>query len=103
MTRCTFSPRAVRNLARIQGYISQDKPRAALEFAEKIEERCRELANAPQSGRPLPSFRRNLYSIPFRTYVIVYRILDSQIEIVDIFHGMRLKASGLVPPPSPMK
>lgn len=47
------------------------------------------LADNPESGRMRDEIREGLFSLPYQSHVIFYRILSAKIRIVRILHGSR--------------
>ena len=46
------------------------------------------LAEFPSSGRIVPEFgNRTMREVLWRSYRLVYRLADSNVEIVTVFHG----------------
>jgi len=84
----------------IHDYIASDKPNAARDFVQAIEDRCRELVHAPMSGRSFARSKR-IRSIPFQSYLVLYEVTPDTIRIADIVHGKRKKAGAFVPPSPP--
>lgn len=81
-----FTRRALRDLANIRVYISNDNPRAASRMAVEIIAACDRLENFPERGRPgLRRSTRELATV--WPYVIVYRVTGTNIDILSIWHG----------------
>ncbi len=60
MTRVTYSPRAVLDLERLQNFLPEDNPDAALEAAQAIEHAVSMLERHPLIGRPAEAGMREL-------------------------------------------
>ncbi len=84
---------ALRSLADIRAYIGQDNPEAANRVAVQIVAACDRLEYLPERGRPglLPGTREIVALWP---YVIVYRITSTAVEIINIWHGARIRPAG---------
>lgn len=81
-----FSPEAIEDLATIRAYIGQDNPYAASRVAVQLVAACDRLEYMPERGRPgLEPGTREITTI--WPYVIVYRITDTRVDIVRIWHG----------------
>jgi toxin ParE1/3/4 len=85
-----WSQRAVDDLTSLRAYIAEDDPAAArrvvLHIVHSIEDL---LAAQPQMGRSgrVPGTRELV--VPRTTYVVPYRIRDSRIQVLRIYHGAR--------------
>jgi toxin ParE1/3/4 len=82
-----WTPEAVANLEGICLYIAEDNPEAALKIANSIYERIEELAVFPNRGRKgREEGTRELVLAPL-PYITTYRVKESTVEILHIFHG----------------
>jgi toxin ParE1/3/4 len=78
-----FSRRALRDLAAIRAYIADDNPAAASRMAVEIVATCDRLEQFPERGRPgLHRGTRELTTV--WPYVIVYRIVCGDVEILSV-------------------
>jgi toxin ParE1/3/4 len=87
MNRIRWTQPAAQDLYNITRYIGRDNPEAARQVAKTIYEGCESLVNAPNRGRKgtEQGTRELLFSaLP---YITVYRVKDSVIEIMRIWHG----------------
>jgi len=83
--------RARRDLEEIGTYISRDSPAAARRWIERLRDRARKAAQAPQAGRVVPEIEReNVREVLLRSYRIVYRVGRDFIEVLTVFEGHRL-------------
>lgn len=82
-------PQAEADLIEIWWYIAQDNPANADLFLDKIEERCRALAQFPRMGISREELMPALRSIPFGNYLIFYLPIEGGIEVVRVLPGMR--------------
>lgn len=82
-------PLAEADLDAIWLYIAQENLSAADCVIDEIWERCRLLAVFPGMGQARSDLAAGLRASPVETYVIFYRPVDEDIEIVRILHGMR--------------
>jgi plasmid stabilization system protein ParE len=81
-----FTRRALRDLANIHAYIVEDDPLAASRMAVELVVACDRLELFPERGRP--GLRRNTRELTsVWPYVIVYRVLRHNVEILAIWHG----------------
>jgi plasmid stabilization system protein ParE len=73
------------HLARTSGSAS-----IALSFVTRLQQRCDELASLTgRLGRARPELRPDLRSIAYRGYVIFFRYLGTDLEVVHILEGHR--------------
>jgi plasmid stabilization system protein ParE len=87
-----FTRRALRDLANIHAYISDENPNAASRMAVEILAACDRLELFPERGRP--GIRRNTRELTsVWPYVIVYRVLRRNVEILAIWHGAQDRSS----------
>jgi plasmid stabilization system protein ParE len=73
-------------------YISQDSPRYAVEFGERVFKRVDQLREFPFSERVVSEFSgQKLRELIMNKYRIVYRIYSEKvIVIIRIIHGSKL-------------
>ena len=89
--RLRWSRRAEADLEAIADYIAADDPVAAARWVEKLLERARKAALLPFAGRVVPEFKRDdLREVFVRTYRIVYRIREDEVQVIVVFEGHRL-------------
>jgi addiction module RelE/StbE family toxin len=77
---------ALDDLSEIQQFITLDNPFAAYSLAVRIVEAAESLAEFPNRGRPGDEPETRELSI-VRPYVIVYRVLESEVQILRVWHG----------------
>jgi len=88
--RLRWSTRAEADLEAIGDYIARDNPEAAERWVTKILEQARRAADAPLAGRVVPEFRQNtLREFLLRSYRIVYRIHEEEVQVITVFEGHR--------------
>jgi len=81
-----FTHRALRDLANIRSWISEDRPAAASRMAVELVAACDRLELFPERGRPgIEPGTRELTTV--WPYVIVYRIAGDNVEVLSIWHG----------------
>lgn len=88
-----WSPRALRNLLAVVDYIGRDSPERARAYAAKIRSKAETLRRFPSLGRVVPEMSGNPHpprELLIDDYRLVYRIRRKKVEIVTLFHGMRL-------------
>ena len=91
-----WSDRALRDLEAIDEYVAQDNPAAAARWIDKIIKTVEEAASAPLAGRVVPEMPQpDLREYLLKSYRIVYRVSDEQIEVVTVFEGHHRLPTGL--------
>jgi toxin ParE1/3/4 len=85
--RIRWTVPAAHDLYRITSYIRRNNPEAARTVAKAIYDGCESLTQSPNRGRKgtEPGTRELVFSpLP---YIAVYRVKESVIEIMRIWHG----------------
>jgi plasmid stabilization system protein ParE len=87
---------ALSDLRAAETYIARHSARYAQSLIERIFARSAELASFPQLGPVVSEYEdeslRELFEDPYR---IVYRVLETQIDIVAVVHASRRLPRGL--------
>jgi len=88
--KLVISPSAERDIAKIEEYISKDKPSAAKKMVKKIAKALRNLKLFPNAN-PLLSNKFDV-DLEFRMlvtkpYISFYLVKDNVVEVVRILHG----------------
>ena len=87
---CIFTIPASRDLENILDYLAeQSSLNKAEEFLDKINKKCRNLANFPNMGKSRDELLPLLRSFPIDDYLIFYRPINNGIEILRIVSGYR--------------
>jgi len=81
MKKLLFSEKARDDLLQILRYVSQDKPQAAVQFVDRLEEQCEFLARWPESGTVREDLAPQLRVFAYRGYGIYYRNLNDRVRI----------------------
>jgi len=81
-----YTPRALGDLRRIARYLEAENLTAARQVVARVLERCAELGDFPEQGRPLPGGRRVLI-ITGTPYLAFYRVTASAVAILHLRHG----------------
>ncbi len=89
MPRVVRSPAALSDLTEIWRYIAAASPADADRFLDRIDRKCRILAEHPYMGRRREELAPNVHSFPIDSYIVFYRPIDDGIEIVRLIHGAR--------------
>lgn len=89
MSKLRISPRASLDLIEIWSYIADDSVTNADAFIDKLYETMQLLADKPGAGRHREELAPGIQSFPFGRYLIFYRVVGGEIEIVRVLHGAR--------------
>lgn len=87
-----YRPEAVADLEEIFRYVLDKSCDlvTAKRFTNRIKARCDKIANAPYGGAPRGDLGTGLRLVPFeKSAVILYRVANNEVEIVNIFYGGR--------------
>ncbi|WP_369694397.1 type II toxin-antitoxin system RelE/ParE family toxin [Nostoc commune] len=82
-----MSPKASEDLSKIIDYFVRINIDAGENFVEKFDKKCKYLANFPNMGRSYGNIKADLRGVPLDNYIILYRIINSGIEIVRVVSG----------------
>jgi toxin ParE1/3/4 len=85
----TRTPRAGTDLDDIWLRVALDNPAAADGLIDRIVARCRDLAAHPQLGTARPEIATDARMLVMDDYIILYRVIGTDTEIVRIVHGAR--------------
>jgi addiction module RelE/StbE family toxin len=80
---------AVDDLDDIAGYISQDNPEAARRTVRRLWTAVKSLAEQPEIGRPGRVHGTRELVVSDTPFVVPYRVVGSEIEILRVLHGAR--------------
>jgi len=89
MATLIISPTARQDLSDIFDFIARDKPVAAANWVEKIEEKCNLIATVPDFGELRPEYGGDIRSSVVGRYVIFYRAIAGGIEVARVIAGDR--------------
>lgn len=87
MPEVSWTLGARRDVERIRDYIGQFAPLAAQRFALRLVTTAESLSAYPLRGRPIGDGIRELTIVA--PYLIQYRVVDGDVEILTIRHGAR--------------
>jgi len=89
-----WSARARRELREIGEYIALDKPLAARQWVETLAAVAERATELPFAGRRVPEYERDdVREMIKRGYRVIYRVSDTQVEIITVSEGHRLLPS----------
>lgn len=80
---------AVDDLSDIAEYISQDNPEAAQNIVRRLWTAVKSLAEQPEMGRPGRVYGTRELVVSNTPFVVPYRVVGSDIEILRVLHGAR--------------
>jgi toxin ParE1/3/4 len=89
MAKLIISPTARQDLSDIFDFIARDKPIAAANWVEKIEEKCKLISTMPDFGELRPEYGPGIRSSVLGRYVIFYRAISGGIEVARVIPGDR--------------
>lgn len=89
MNSYSFSNAAVQDLDQICDYIAQDDPAAASKLFDTIRQKCKLLANFPNSGKSYNQLAPNLRGAIVEGYIILYYPRSNGIEVARVVSGYR--------------
>ena len=89
MTKPVYTPAARQDLSDILAFIARDKPRAAVEWVDKIEAKCLLIAGQPTMGELQPKLGVGVRSNFVGRYVIFHRQTNDRVEILRVISGDR--------------
>jgi toxin ParE1/3/4 len=87
MKQHIISPKASQDLSEIIDYFVRINIDAGEHFIEKFDKKCQHLANFPNMGRSYVNIKADLRGVPLENYIILYRVVNSGIEIVRVVSG----------------
>jgi len=88
--RFSWTDRALADLEAIGDYIARDNPAAAERWVLQLMAIAENAGRNPLAGRRVPELSRDDVREVFRrTYRIVYRVTDEQLEVLTVFEGHR--------------
>ena len=89
MPKFIVAPSAQQDLSDIFDYIARDKPFAAANWIDTIEEKCELIASTPEFGEKRTEYGPDIRSSVVGRYVVFYRPIDDGIEVVRVIPGDR--------------
>jgi toxin ParE1/3/4 len=89
MGRVLRTRRANADLDDIWLHMALDSPAAADRLIDRLVARCGSLADYPQLGPVRPDIAPDARMLTLGDYLILYRVLGANVEIVRVVHGAR--------------
>lgn len=84
-----FAPAVRLELLQIGETIEADSPSRAASFVRELEEKARSIALNPRIYRLRPDVARDIRLATHASYIILFRLSDTSVEILHIVHGAR--------------
>ncbi|TVS00306.1 MAG: type II toxin-antitoxin system RelE/ParE family toxin [Rhodospirillales bacterium] len=81
--------RARQDLIEIWEHVTADNPAAADALLDRIDDACSRLIDHPRLGPARDDIRPGLRYRIVSDYVVLYRLIDDDVEIVRVVHGRR--------------
>jgi addiction module RelE/StbE family toxin len=79
---------ALRNLDDIAGYIAEDNPPRANTFVAELQEKTAKLTRFPNLGK-VGRLANTRELVLHKNYVAIYRVFESEVQILRIHHSAR--------------
>ena len=89
MSRYRISPDAIRDLEGITDYFAIHNVEVGEQFLQEFRKKCRYLTQFPLMGRSYAAIRPGLRGVPINRYILFYRVMEEDIEIVRVVRGDR--------------
>ncbi|MEM7620474.1 MAG: type II toxin-antitoxin system RelE/ParE family toxin [Pseudomonadota bacterium] len=78
MPRVVFRKSVRADLKSIGDYIARDNPSRAISFVRELKEACQTLEHFPKRHPIEPSLEENTHKMPYKNYLVFYRIDDEK-------------------------
>jgi toxin ParE1/3/4 len=85
---------ALNNLDEIAAFIAQESPAAAKQVVDRLQKATQRLSQHPQMGRPGRVSGTRELALPDLPFIIPYRVRQSTVEILRVFHTSRRLPAG---------
>ncbi len=89
MKQHIISPEASQDLSEIIDYFASINIDAGERFVDDFDKKCKYLANFPNMGRSYGNIKPDLRGVPLDDCIILYRVINSEVEIVRVISGYR--------------
>ena len=80
---------AERDLLEIGRYIARDSVDSALRFLDRVDAALQMIQEFPGVGQARPEIAHGVQSFPLGQYLILYRVMDAEIQLLRVLHGAR--------------
>ena len=89
--RILWTRQSREDLREIRAFIARDAPATASAFVRRLRKSVDRLQEFPESGQVVPELGRDeIREIPRASYRIIYRVSQTRIEILTVYHSARL-------------
>jgi len=90
-SRIYWTRQAREDTRQIRSFIARDAPATATAFIRRLRASVERLRNFPYSGCVVPELgREEIREILFGNYRIIYRVGQSRVDILAVYHSARL-------------
>lgn len=89
MTNYSLSPDAESDVSESWNYVASDSLTDAERLLDDLYERFELLADSPLLGRRRPDLGARVRISPVGSYLVIYRPLESGVEVIRVIHGAR--------------
>ncbi len=89
MPTVTLTNEAKRDLLSIWSYVAEDNPAAADRVLDSLNEHMSLLTDNPLLGPARPDIAPDLRYLVSGNYLVLYRVISEDAEIVRVLHGAR--------------
>lgn len=87
MRSLIISPEATQDFNDIADYFMPRNFEIGVLLFQRFNQRCKQLATFPNSGRSYANLRQGLRGLLFEGYIIFYRVTDESLTIVRVING----------------
>ena len=77
------------DMLEIGRYIARDSVDAALRFLDRVDDALHMIQEFPGVGQTRPEIAQSVQSFPLGQYLILYRVIDAEIQLLRVVHGAR--------------
>jgi toxin ParE1/3/4 len=84
-----IAPAAISDLDDITDYFAEHNIDAGERLLDEFRKKCRYLIQFPSMGRSYSEIRSYLRGLPMQNYIIFYRVINNDIEIMRVIKGDR--------------
>jgi toxin ParE1/3/4 len=89
MSNYSLTDQAIEDINEICDYLSGFNLESANQFLNTIEQKCQVLAQFPSMGRSYAELSPELRGISVSPYIIFYRLIKDEVEIIRVVNGYR--------------
>ena len=89
MNQYIISPAAIEDLKEISDYFADQNIEAGEKLLDEFGKKCRYLTRFPHMRRNYKAIRPDLRGLPMSGYILFYRVLENEIEILRVLKGDR--------------